>query len=97
MRLLLLLVMMFSATAFAEVSREEASGLIDEMVNTQMISKEEAEKAKARLVSMSDAEVVAARMPASVIESESTDLSQEQFQAIQNDLAVIAPHYISGR
>jgi hypothetical protein len=35
------------------------------------------------------------RMPASVESSSPTDLSHEQFQAIQNDLAVIAPHYIS--
>lgn len=108
MRFLLILIMMFSATAFAEVSRDEASAAIDDMVSQQMISAEEAVKAKARLVSMTavdwkalnkDAESMASRMPASEMEtnSEATDLSHEQFQAIQNDLSVIAPHYISGK
>ncbi|MES2526146.1 MAG: hypothetical protein V4598_03640 [Bdellovibrionota bacterium] len=107
MRFLIILTFLFSTTAFAEVSRDEASGIIDEMVSKQMISAEEGEKAKIRLRSMNpsewtalnqDAEVKAARMPASVPESGeaasgSSDLSQEQFQTIQNDLAVIAPHY----
>ncbi len=93
----------------AEVSREEASGIIDEMVNTQVISAEEGQKAKARLGTMNsaewttlnkEAEEKAARMPASVPESDdstSSDLSAEQFQAIQSDLAIIAPHYVSGK
>ena len=110
MRFLLILFLMFSATAFADVTRDEARAIIDEMVTKQMISAEEAEKAKARLGSMSandwkdlnkDAEGMASRMPASELKiennSEATDLSQEQFQAIHNDLAVIAPHYISGK
>ncbi len=110
MRFLLTLILMFSATAFADVTRDEASAIIDEMVTKQMISAEEAAKAKARLVNMTtnewqvlnkDAEGMASRMPASELKiennTEATDLSQEQFQAIHNDLAVIAPHYISGK
>lgn len=104
MRILLALSLMISFSAFAEVSRSEAEGSIDQMVKANMISAEEAAKAKARLHSMSSkewsslnkvAEERAARLPASVIESgsDSTDLSQEQLMAIQNDLAVIAPHY----
>jgi hypothetical protein len=98
--------LIFSTTAFAEVSRDEAKGIIDEMVSKQMISAQEAEKAKARLINLgagewaslnSYAEEKVGRMPASVESSSPTDLSDEQFQAIQNDLAVIAPHYISGK
>lgn len=105
MRILLALSLMISFSSFAEVSRSEAEGSIDQMVKANMISAEEAAKAKARLHSMSSkewsslnkvAEEKAARLPASVVESsdpESSDLSQEQLMAIQNDLAVIAPHY----
>ena len=107
MRILLTLSLMISFSAFAEVSRSEAEVSIDEMVKANMISAEEAAKAKARLHSMSskdwsalnrDAESKASRLPASVVEtSESGDLSQEQLMAIQNDLAVIAPHYANGK
>ncbi len=107
MRFLIILSFLFSTAALAEVSRDEASGIIDEMVSTQVISAEEGEKAKVRLRAMNpsewtalnqDAEVKAARMPASVEESAESssgtaDLSNQQFQTIQNDLAVIAPHY----
>ncbi len=109
MRFLILLTLMFSTAAVAEVSREQASGIIDEMVSTRVISAEEGEKAKARLSTMNssdwstlnkEAEEKASRMPASVPESDESvnvDLSQEQFRAIQNDLAVIAPHYVTGK
>lgn len=108
MRILLTLFLMMSTTAFADVSRAEADKSIDEMVKANMISAEEAAKAKARLHSMSskdwsalnkDAESKAARLPASVVEvsDSSSDLSKEQLMAIQNDLAVIAPHYANGK
>jgi tRNA A37 threonylcarbamoyladenosine dehydratase len=48
MRLLITILLVFSATANAQVSRDEAVLLIDEMVKSNMISAEEAEKAKAR-------------------------------------------------
>lgn len=109
MRILITLFLMMSTTAFADVTRAEAEVSINEMVKANMISAEEAAKAKARLHSMSskdwsalnkDAESKAARMPASVVEvsdSGSTDLSKEQLMAIQNDLAIIAPHYANGK
>ena len=109
MRFLIIFILLFSTAAMAEVSREEASGIIDEMVNTRVISAEEGQKAKARLGTMNssewstlnqEAEDKVSRMPASVTESDSSanvDLSQEQFRAIQNDLAVIAPHYVTGK
>ncbi len=103
MRFLIIFTLLFSTAALAEVSRDEARGIIDEMVSTQVISAEEGAKAKERLGKMNpsewtalnqDAEIKAARMPASVPETEEKiDLSKEQFQTIQNDLAVIAPHY----
>lgn len=105
MRFLLTIIFMMSATAFADVTREEAELSINEMVKANMISAEEALKAKARLYSMSskewsvlnkDAASKASRMPASV-DSESTDLSDEQLMAIQKDLSVIAPHYATGK
>lgn len=109
MRILFTLSLMISFSAFAEVSRSEAEVSIDEMVKANMISAEEAAKAKARLHSMSskdwsalnrEAESKASRMPASVVEisdSGNNDLSKEQLMAIQNDLAVIAPHYANGK
>ncbi len=94
-----------SLTAMAEeVSRQQASDMIDEMVRMNTISAEEAAKAKVRLVNMNEAEwkkvnveanEQAARMPASVSEEAPTnaEINEEQFHAIKSDLAVIAPHY----
>lgn len=105
MRFLIALFLMMTTTAFADVTRAEAELSINEMVKANMISAEEAVKAKARLYSMSskdwsalnkDAASKASRMPASV-DQESTDLSSEQLMAIEKDLAVIAPHYVSGQ
>lgn len=108
MRFFLSLMIIFTTNCFAEVSRDEARVIIDDMVSKQMISAEEAEKAKSRLVDMSatewsllnkDAEDKASRMPASEDSAEEVpvDLSEEQFQTIHHDLSVIAPHYISGK
>lgn len=105
MRILLTIIFMMSTAAFADVSREEAELSINEMVKANMISAEEAVKAKARLFAMSskdwsalnkDAASKASRMPASV-DSESSDLSDEQLMAIEKDLSVIAPHYATGK
>lgn len=94
-----------SLNVFAEeVSRDQAAAVIDEMVRTNTISAEEAQKAKVRLQTMNEAEWnklnaeakdKAARMPASVPEDAPTseEISHEQFETIQTDLAVIAPHY----
>lgn len=105
MRILIAFTLIWSVTAFAgEVSRQEAAGIIDEMVRSNMISMEEAAKAKARLQTMSatewsalnkDAEKKAAehegRVPASV---SNTDLAAEQMDAIESDLKKIAPHTV---
>lgn len=104
MRIFITLLFVFSTSLFAEVSRDDAKTMIDEMVKSNTISVEEGEKAKARLVIMDSsewkelnkvAEVQAGRMPASAIEADptSSDLSKEQFSAIENDLKAIAPHY----
>ncbi len=91
MRLLITILLVFSATANAQVSRDEAVLLIDEMVKSNMISAEEAEKAKARIPVQNDKND---RSPASVtMEEPSTDLAKEQLSAIESDLSVIAPHY----
>lgn len=103
MRILLLAFAVFSSMAMAEVSRDEAAKVIDSMVKQNMISAEEGEKAKARLKSMSTtewssinktAEEKAARMPASISVGDpaTSDLSKEQFSAIESDLKAIAPH-----
>ncbi len=110
MRTLIAFLMICSFSAWAgEVSREEASGIIDEMVKSNMISKEEAEKAKARLHTMSSTEWTAinkeaekkvteyeGRAPASVdvADPSNSDLAEEQFAAIKSDLKVIAPHTV---
>lgn len=102
MRILLLAFVLLSTTAFAEVSRDEAGMMIDQMVKSNMISEEEGQKAKVRLMSMSgqdwsalnqDAAEKANRMPASA-PVETSDLNSEQFLAIQNDLKAIAPHSV---
>ena len=98
----LIFFLLLSSTAFAaEVSRQEASSMIDEMVKSNMISAEEAAKAKARLQTMSASEWSGINSEAEkkVAESEgrapaSVDLADEQFQAIENDLKVIAPHTV---
>lgn len=103
MRILLFALLVFSTSAMAEVSRDEAAKVIDNMVKQNLISAEEAEKAKARLRNMSStewasinktAEEKAARMPASINvgDPSSADLSEEQLSAIENDLKAITPH-----
>lgn len=94
MRILMTILFVFSTTAFAEISREEASYMIDQMVKSNTISPEEAVKAKARLGSL-PSEKWTVRMPASVsIAEPSTDLVHEQFAAIENDLRVLAPEVV---
>ncbi len=92
MRILITLLFVFSATAQAQVSKDEAVLLIDEMVKSNMISAEEAEKAKARIPVQTESKND--RAPASVTVADPTDdLAQEQLSAIESDLSVIAPHY----
>ncbi len=91
MRILLTLLFVFSASAQAQVSRDEAIILIDEMVKSNIISAEEAEKAKARIPVQAQK---IDRSPASVAIAEvSSDLAKEQLSAIESDISAIAPHY----
>lgn len=75
MKWLLSLSLFLTLSAQAEVSPEHVKGMIDQMVEKGVISKTEAEKAKARMLSMSpeqwgqinaQAATIAARTPASV-------------------------------
>lgn len=74
MKLLLIATLFLSFQAMAEVSPAEVSSMIDQMVSKNVISKADAEKAKARMVNMSpeqwsrinaEAKKVADRSPAS--------------------------------
>ena len=101
MRTFLALLLIWSTTALAEVSREEATKQIDEMVRSNMISAEEAAKAKARLQAMSNAEWSALNADAEKKVSEmegrspaSVDLNEAQYAAIESDLKVLAPHTV---
>lgn len=99
-----LLILSFSASA--QVSEKEVGEMLEQMVKENVISKEEAQKAKVRMVAMSTADwkqvndqasAMAARNPASTgTGAEATsigDLDEAQLDAIQNDLEKIAPHY----
>ncbi|MFP5384956.1 MAG: hypothetical protein ACLGHN_02670 [Bacteriovoracia bacterium] len=93
----------------AEVSPEHVESMLQQMVRENVISKEEAEKAKMRMKTMSpdqwsainkEAAKVAARTPASVTPSENRieevkgiDLDGAQFKAIQNEVRKIVPQY----
>jgi hypothetical protein len=74
MKLLLCLSVFFSLQVRAEVSPEKVGAMIDQMVSNNVISSAEAEKAKARMRSMTkeqwgqihqQADKIAARSPAS--------------------------------
>lgn len=74
MKYLLLLSMTFSFTALAEVRPEQVDSMLQQMVRENVISREEADKARSRMKGMSPeqwtqinkvAQQAAARMPAS--------------------------------
>jgi hypothetical protein len=92
----------------ADVSPDHVEEMLAQMVRENVISKEEADKAKTRMRIMTpdqwskvnrQAEVQAARMPASVDsnnkieEVHKVDLDGEQFKQIQSDLKKIVPEY----
>lgn len=107
--LLTFFVMSSMSVAFAEVSQTEVESMLQQMVRENVISKEDAEKAKSRARSMtpdqwsainSQAARVAARTPASVTPSSnrieevhSIDLDGAQFKAIQSEVRKILPQY----
>lgn len=103
------IVMLFSLSAFAEVSQEHVTSMLDQMVKENVISQEEAEKAKFKMKNMSPSQweqinqtaaSVAARAPASVSPSSNNiqevnkiDLDGAQFKQIQEDIKKIMPEH----
>lgn len=98
-----------SLSAFAEVGQEDVESMLNQMVRENVISAEEAAKAKYRMKAMDpkqwskinqEAAKVAARSPASVTPSSNKieevhgiDLDGAQFKAIQSEVKKIMPHY----
>lgn len=93
----------------ADVSSEHVESMLKQMVRENVISAEEAQKARIRMRSMSpdqwkainqQAARLAARSPASVTPSQNKieevhqiDLDGAQFKAIQNEVRKIVPQY----
>lgn len=98
-----------SFSVFAEVGHEDVETMLNQMVRENVISPEEAIKAKIRMKTMDseqwarinkEAAKVAARSPASVTSSSNRieevhgiDLDGAQFKAIQNEVKKIMPQY----
>lgn len=85
MKWLLSITFLFSLQVQAEVSHEHVGSMIDQMVSKGVISKEEAEKAKVRMKSMSpdqwsqindQAAKIAARSPASASAESSNKIEE---------------------
>lgn len=95
--------------AHADVSQSDVESMLQQMVRENVISAQEAEKAKIRMKSMNtdqwsainkQAATVASRTPASVTPSQNKieevqgiDLDGAQFKAIQNEVKKIVPQY----
>lgn len=103
---LTLIFLMSSTLALAEVSPAEVSDMLQQMVKENVISAEEAEKAKIKMKTMNTDQwsqinvkavtVAANRTPASVsshsiAEVKNVDLDGAQFKAIQEDIGKILP------
>lgn len=100
---------MSMSLAQAEVSHDHVESMLKQMVRENVISAQEAEKAKLRMKSMTpeqwtainaQAAKVAARSPASVTPSNNKieevhgiDLDGAQFKAIQSEVRKIVPQY----
>jgi hypothetical protein len=96
-----------SFLAQAEVSPEHVEIMLNQMVRENVISPEEAQKAKIRMKNMSSkewaeinkkAKVIAQRSPASLVPSnnkieevQNIDLDGAQFREIQNEVKKIMP------
>jgi hypothetical protein len=107
--LLTLSLLMTVSFAQAEVGHEDVESMLQQMVRENVISAQEAEKAKIRMKTMSpeqwsavnmQAAKVAARTPASVTPSQNKieevngiDLDGAQFKAIQSEVRKIVPQY----
>ncbi len=109
MKRIMVLSLLLSLNLQAQVSPEHVSQMIDQMVRENVISREEAEKAKGRMKALSkdqwnqinaQASSIAARSPASVEMSENKieevnkiDLDSAQFKQIQSDMSKIVPQH----
>lgn len=108
MKWILSVFLVASFSVKAEVERAHVESMLDQMVRENVISAEEAQKAKIRLKSLSPdqwkdinqkAAVVASRMPASVPsqnkieEVNNIDLDGAQFRQIQNEVKKIMPAF----
>lgn len=107
--LITLSLLMSVSVAQAEVDHEHVETMLQQMVRENVISAQEAEKAKLRMKSMTpeqwsainnQAAKVAARTPASVTPSQNKieevngiDLDGAQFKAIQSEVRKIVPQY----
>jgi hypothetical protein len=101
--------LLFTFSAFAEVSPEHVESMLQQMVRENVISEVEAQKAKLRMKSMTpeqwtqinkQAASIAARSPASftpsnnrIEEVNSIDLDGAQFKEIQKEMKKIVPEY----
>lgn len=106
-KILSLCLLAFTASLWAEVNPAHVSDMLDQMVRENVISAQEAEKAKYRLKNMSkdqwsainaNANKIASRTPASVSQNKieevrGIDLDGAQFKEIQNEVRKIAPQY----
>ncbi len=104
-----LIVLMFSFSALGQVSQQNVSEMLNQMVRENVISAVEAEKAKFKMNNMHEDEwaainkqaaAAAARSPASVTPSgnkieeiHKIDLEGEQFKQIQQDIKKIIPDH----
>jgi hypothetical protein len=98
-----------SFITFADVSPQDVEKMLGQMVRENVISREEAEKAKFRMKSISPAQwaqinqhaaKIAARSPASATPSQNKieevhgiDLDGAQFKQIQDEMKKIVPQY----
>lgn len=98
-----------SFAAFAEVGQDDVESMLNQMVRENVISQEEATKAKIKMKTMDpahwakinkEAAKIAARTPASVTPSankieevHAIDLDGAQFKAIQSEVQKIMPQY----
>ncbi|MGE3611308.1 MAG: hypothetical protein AB7I27_17070 [Bacteriovoracaceae bacterium] len=109
MKFILLISLMAVSSSFADVTPDQVNSMLDQMVRENVISKEEADKARIRMKTMNNeqwsainqqASKAAGRNPASVVPSENKieevnniDLDSAQFKQIQSDMKKIVPDF----
>jgi DNA-binding transcriptional regulator YhcF (GntR family) len=108
MKFVVALFLMTSMNVMAQVAPQDVEKMLQQMVRENVISAEEAEKAKIRMKTMNSkhwadinqkAAKVAARMPAStpsenlIEEVHGIDLDGAQFKTIQSEIKKIMPQF----